>query len=188
MINRLILFLTALIWVGHIHAASPIAGDSARLALSPTVTKLSNKTYSSSAELIAKHHAIQKVLIQYNSPLIVSTQTFMQRCMEYDMDCYLLPAITGLESTFGQAILPGSYNPFGWGGGYIMFKNWDHAINTVAQGVAKNYIGRGATSVEAIGSKYAASTTWAPRVRGFMAQFKRAEAAELKSAQFQLEL
>ena len=123
-----------------------------------------------------KKLAIKRVLVRTNSPLIESVDEFVGTCDTYGLDCYLLPSITGLESSFGVYTHPGSYNPFGWGGGYIMFDGWDEAIKTVGKGLKENYIDKGAETVEQIAPIYAASKTWAPRVKSFMNTFEEEEA------------
>ena len=122
-----------------------------------------------------KKYAIKNILEKYQSPLINSVDSFIDACFTYQLDCYLLPAISGLESTFGRYILPNSYNPFGWGGGRIIFKNWDESINSVGLGLKNNYLNRGLITVESIGSVYSESPTWAIRVRFFINQFKKEE-------------
>jgi len=119
--------------------------------------------------------AISQVLTRYNSPLLDQIDSFINSCTNYNLDCYLLPSITGLESSFGQYTYPGSHNPFGWGGGYIMFETWDKAINAVAKGLRENYINKGAETVEEIGPIYAESPTWAVRVQFFKNQFEQEE-------------
>ena len=172
----------------QVSAQSRIAGASASMAPKVVVNVDQNDSYRSNAEYAKAYATIRKVLKSRNSPLMDSTPAFVKNCIDHNLDCYLLPAITGLESSFGHAILPGSHNPFGWGGGYITFESWDEAIGTVADGLEKNYIGRGAVTIEQIGSRYAASPTWAPRVRAFMEQFERAETSGLNSEEIGLEL
>ncbi len=154
--------------------ASPLeAGASASLE-APEATSAARETLAK----LKKKEAIRTVLERRGSPLLLSIDDFIKACDKYALDCYLLPSITGLESSFGVHIAPGSYNPFGWGGGYITFDNWGEAIDTVGAGLRYNYIDKGGTSIEAIGATYAASPTWAARVRMFIAEF---EAAESKS-------
>lgn len=121
--------------------------------------------------------------------MIGEVDTFMKVCQEKDLNCYFLPAITGLESGFGAYILPFSYNPFGWDGGYAMFSNWKHGIETVATGIQERYIGAGLLTVEQIGTRYAASPTWAARVRHFIGEFEaEEEKVELNYPAFELKL
>lgn len=117
--------------------------------------------------------AIEKVLKKYNSPMSENAESFVNACKTHELDCFLLPAIAGTESTFGQFIALGTFNPFGWGQGYMQFKSWDEAIDTVGAGLRENYINKGAKSVEDIGYIYAnKSDTWAGHVRSFMKEFQ----------------
>lgn len=122
-----------------------------------------------------KKMAIKKVMEQYNSPMIPSLDAFMVTCEKYSLNCYLLPSIAVLESTFGRFIYPNSYNPFGWGGGYILFENWDEGINTVGKGLRTNYVNKGAETIEQIGKIYSESPTWAVRVNLIQSQFEKVE-------------
>lgn len=149
--------------------AEKIAGESAN------VTPVESTDKSKAFAMVKKKMAITKVLKKHNSPLLSATNAFISTCVNYDLDCYLLPSITGLESSFGKFTHPGSHNPFGWGGGYIMFETWDKAIDTVGHGLRNNYINKGADTVEKIAPIYAASKTWAPRVQYFIAQFHKEE-------------
>lgn len=137
-------------------------------------------SYNNESNLQHKDYTIKKIVINkiltiYNSPLKNSTEVFVKACFMYNFDCYLLPSITGLESYFGKYVLPNSYNPFGWGGGYIIFKNWDDAITTVAYGIKNNYINKGADTIEKIAPIYAESNTWAARVNYFKKLFDNEE-------------
>ncbi len=121
--------------------ADNIAGSSAGfnyLKTSSLLNKDNNLKYYKTKK------SIKKVLEKYHSPLLGSVDTFISACQLYQLDCYLLPAITGVESSFAKYVSPGSFNPFGWDGGYFMFKNWDEAIFTVASGLRKNYLDKGA--------------------------------------------
>ncbi len=148
--------------------AEKIAGQSANV-----ISTYSQNTIASN--MLKKKMVITKMLRKYNSPLLPATDAFISTCISYELDCYLLPSITGLESSFGQYTYPGSNNPFGWGGGLIMFETWDKAIETVGQGLRENYMNKGADTVEKIAPIYAESKTWAPRVQSFISQFKQEE-------------
>ena len=130
----------------------------------------------STEKYLRKRIAMQNVFTRYNSPFVEEVDSFLLACIKFDMDCYLLPSISGVESGFGRAYWPGSYNPFGWGGGYIVFDSWSDAILTVASKMKVNYIDRGLTNPDLIGPVYAPpSTTWARNVRFFMGVFEREE-------------
>lgn len=171
-ITLFFLILTGLLLLTKSAHAENVAGHSAtlNLAVLPLNSQIIKET-----ELLKKKAAIQAVLERNHSPLAQSTSAFIEACKLYDLNCYLLPAISGLESTYGQFILPGSYNPFGWGGGRIYFKSWEEGIMTVGQGLRLRYINSGAGSIEAIGHIYSESPTWAARVRIMMHQFEEEE-------------
>lgn len=157
-------------------AAENVAGDSATIGAPHGVPLMNRISYRNIvSENAQQKRAVERVLEKYQSPMRQSLDSFFRVCDSNELDCYLLPSIAGLESGFGKYVLAGSYNPFGWGGGYIKFSNWNDAISTVGTGLHQNYIGRGAQTVEQIGSMYAESPTWAARVRRYMAEFKAAE-------------
>jgi len=122
-----------------------------------------------------KKLVIKRVLSDYSSPMKDNADDFVKSCIDYNLDCYLLPSITGLESYFGRYTYPGSHNPFGWGGGYIMFNDWQSAINTVGKGLRENYINKGADTIEQIAPIYAQSPTWSARVSYFKKIFENEE-------------
>lgn len=162
-----------------VFASDSQAGASAILVSMPK-NEISNRVSHRdiAQDYIIKRRVITKLLKERNSPLVGSVDAFISACSEYSLDCYLLPSITGLESSFGEFTHPTSYNPFGWGGGYIMFDGWNHAIDTVGKGLRNNYIDRGANDLYSIGKIYAASPTWAVRVERFMNDFKAMEEKE----------
>ena len=149
-------------------SAQQVAGHSAAISYNKNKeSDLKNATI--------KKVVIRRVLEKYQSPLVDQTDSFVDYCTQYNLDCYLLPSITGLESYFGKFTHPNSHNPFGWGGGYIMFENWDSAIGTVAKGLRENYVDRGADTVDKIAPIYAESKTWAVRVNYFKSIFEQEE-------------
>ena len=132
---------------------------------------------------------IENVLKRYGSPMAGESDAFLKACIKYEIDCYLLPSIAGLESTFGKFIWPNSYNPFGWARGYMMFETWSEGIDTVAKGLRNGYMNKGALTVEDIGPIYSESPTWAIRVNYFIRQFeKEEEKMSLLSEQFLVQL
>lgn len=123
-----------------------------------------------------KNKTLKKIFDKYSSPLKNSIETFISACLKYELDCYLLPAIAGVESTFGKNILSGSYNPFGWGGGKIHFSNWDEAINIVSKSLKENYIEKGYDNLDEIGNIYAPnSDDWPKKVDFFLKEFYNEE-------------
>ena len=104
-----------------------------------------------------------------------ASESFVKTCIKYKIDCYLLPSIAGLESTFGKFVWPNSHNAFGWARGFMMFDSWAEGIDTVGAGLRKGYLNKGALTVEDIGPIYSESPTWAIRVNYFINQFEREE-------------
>jgi len=175
----LTLIATLFILAPNAYASEFQAGASATLVVKYK-NKIANRiSYRDVAQDYAtKKRVITKVLQTTSSPLSGSVDEFIKACATYQLDCYLLPSITRLESSYGQFIHPNSNNPFGWGGGYIMFDTWGDAIDTVGKGLRTNYIDKGANDVYDIGKIYAASPTWGVRVERFMNDFKRVEEEE----------
>ncbi len=122
--------------------------------------------------------ALENVLSKYGSPLAPYAAFYVETADKYEMDWRLLPAIAGLESSFGLRQMPGSYNSYGWGGGHIYFESIEDGVETVLSALKTKYASRGATTVETIAPIYSESPTWAPRIRSFMNKFE-AEYARL---------
>jgi hypothetical protein len=117
--------------------------------------------------------ALKNVLEKYDSPLAPYAKSYIDIADKYGIEWELLPAIAGLESTFGKHQLAGSYNSYGWGGGRLYFDSVDDGIDTVLSALKNKYMARGATTVETIAPIYSESATWAPRVRHFMAEIDK---------------
>lgn len=151
--------------------AQKSAGDSAEINYTSTLlAKKENKINYS-----LKKKTIHDLLEKYNSPMTDSVDDFINICQKYDLDCYLLPAISCLESTCGKFILPNSYNPFGWGRGLIMCNDWGDCIERVGKGLREQYIDKGAKTLGDIGRIYSESETWTARVQYFINQMKTLE-------------
>jgi hypothetical protein len=172
-----IVFLTLLT---SLMAASPtqaqlIAGSSAAV----TRTEQISTSRIQAKDLAIKRKALVEVLKKYDAPLLTEVDSFMEACITYDLDCYLLPSITGVESTFGRFLIPGTYNPFGWGRGLIPFQSYHEAIMTVGKGLRENYINKGADTIEAIGAIYCEGNTWSGKVQFFHKAFAAEEEKQL---------
>jgi hypothetical protein len=152
--------------------AEIIAGSSAPLLINQSF--IDNKVAEELREKKLKI-VIETVLKRYDSPLVGESESFVKTCIKYQINCYFLPAIAGLESTFGKFIYPNSYNPFGWGRGYMMFDSWSEGFDAVAKGLKSGYIKKGAETIEEIGPIYSESPTWAVRVNNFINQFEAEE-------------
>ena len=135
----------------------------------------------SRAQLTQNEHvkkvAIERVLAKHNSPLVDEAETFIIVARALKLDPFLLPSITGVESTFAQHMIDGTYNPFGFGKGTIMFDNWSDGIARVGYALRFRYINKGALTLDQIGRRYAGgSTTWAPKVQNLIGKFETEEA------------
>jgi hypothetical protein len=117
-----------------------------------------------------------KILFDYlmsqDSPLAAYSQDFIYYADKYNLDWRLVPAITGVESSFGKAIPPYSYNGWGWGvygDNVIRFKSWTEGIATVSKGLREKYINQwGGKDIYKIGSMYASSPYWASHVNFYI--------------------
>ncbi len=152
------------------------------LSLPATTVQATEKVAEATATLAGDKPAEQKdtrvdhlraYLRSHNSPLAEDAEVLIREADKHDLDWRLVASIAGLESTFGKHVPVGSYNAWGWGiptgaSSGIGFTSWKQGISTVSEGLRNRYINRGATSLEQIGRIYAASPTWAVRVRFFM--------------------
>lgn len=112
---------------------------------------------------------LREFLAHYNSPLEPFAADFVTIADKYGVDWKLVPAISGVESTFGKFIPYGSYNAYGWANGNFYFQSWPDSIEIVNKTLREKYIDRGADTVEKIASIYAPpSRTWARNVLYFI--------------------
>lgn len=137
---------------------------------SESSAQLARETSKAVNEIDMRVKALENIFKRYGSPLEGEAQTYVKYADEYGVDWKLLPAIAGLESTFGKFMMPGSYNAYGWGGGHIYFESWEDGIRSINKALKRNYIDRGADNVWTIGPIYAESPTWSVRVNIFMEQ------------------
>lgn len=112
---------------------------------------------------------LRTYLIKHNSPLAEHAEDFVAIADKYNIDWRLVPAISGVESTFGKRIPRNSYNAYGWANGAYKFKSWEDSIEIVSKTLREKYIDRGAPSISRIARRYAPpSSTWAGKVKFFM--------------------
>lgn len=113
--------------------------------------------------------ALENTFKKHNSPLVPYAREYVKAADKYGVDWRLLPAISGLESSFALHYMPNSYNAYGWGGGHIYFDSWEDGIYTITKALRTNYMDKwGAANVWEIGPIYAESPTWAQRVDKLM--------------------
>ncbi|MCH7640982.1 glucosaminidase domain-containing protein [Patescibacteria group bacterium] len=113
-------------------------------------------------------NVLTKYLSGHNSPLTDYAGLFIYTADKYGLDWRLIPAISGVESTFGKNIPSSSYNAYGWANGKYRFESWEDSIEVVSKALREKYIDRGASTLSKIARRYAASTAWEWKVRYFM--------------------
>jgi len=162
--NRLLLFiLTAALIIPQSARAQEKASASSASIQIPTVTKqgLDNRA-----------KILEKYLESKDSPLAPYSKEFVLDADKYNLDWRLVAAISGVESTFGQAIPAYSYNGWGWGvygDNVIRFKSWPDGIDTVSQGLRQRYMDQlGGKDIYRIGAMYASSPAWANHVNFYL--------------------
>lgn len=126
---------------------------------------------------------LEKFLTERNSPLAQEAGTFIEVADNYNLDWTFLPAIAGVESGFGKALLEGSYNPFGWGGGYIYFDSWETGIETVGSELYKRWVIKGGRTPEQLGPTYCPPNWryWINGVRFYMSEIDNARVLDPES-------
>lgn len=131
----------------------------------------------SSAQLVAntgqvedyRVEVLRKYFGSYNSPLTDYAGDFVKLADKYNLDWRLVPAITGVESTFGKRIPVNSYNAYGWTNGAYHFSSWEESIEVVSKALREKYYDRGAINIYQIARRYAPpSSTWAGKVKSIM--------------------
>jgi hypothetical protein len=125
-------------------------------------------------------YRLRTFLEHYHSPVAPYAHVFVDEADRNNLDWKFVASIAGLESTFCRNIPTESYNCWGWGiptgaQSGIAFDTFTHGIQTVSQGLRSAYIDHGLLTVEQIGAVYAASPTWATRVRLLMDSLDRWE-------------
>ena len=149
--------------IGLTTSTPAFAGDTSLGELPPTPTPIR----INQDKRILK---LKNYLRKHNSPLMEYAHLFVKKADEYELpEWKLVPAITGVESTFGKQIPTRSYNAYGWANGAYSFKSWEESIDVVTKTLKEKYYNRGLNSIERIGRTYAPpSTTWAGKVNFFM--------------------
>ena len=112
---------------------------------------------------------LRKFLNKYNSPLASYAEEFVTYADKNNLDYRLVPAITGVESTFGKHIPKNSFNAYGWANGAYKFISWEDSIKHVSEVLKNSYIDRGIDSIGEIAKVYAPpSNTWGGNVKFFV--------------------
>lgn len=151
--------LVASIFSPQTYASTNVSGSSAQLQIVSAKPKI-----DSDMRVVA----LQNVFNRYNPTLAPHAGAYVKYADMYGIDWKLLPAISGLESTFATRYVEGTYNAYGWGGGYIYFDSWEDGIQTISKALRLKYYDRGADTVWKIGPIYAEAEHWSTRVNYFM--------------------
>lgn len=120
-------------------------------------------------ELDPRAKILASYFAKYNSPLENQAQDFIDAADTYGVDWKLVPAIAGVESTFGKNSY--GYNAWGWGiygNQSLNFGSWRDGIFTVTGGLKENYINKGLTEPYAMNRIYATSPVWGGKVTHFI--------------------
>lgn len=138
------------------------------------VTAVFNPTFAVDLRVLK----LRKYLDKFNTPLSLQAEKFVSEADANNLDYRLLPAISGVESTFGQKYIVGSYNAYGWGGGLIYFKSWPDGISQISAALTQKPY-RGVTP-EILAATYCPpnATRWAYNVRYFMEQIEATQLAD----------
>ena len=125
---------------------------------------------------------VSKLNRSLNSTISGQGEAFTKYALELGIDPYLAVAIvlheTGCSWTC-SSLLRNCNNVGGMkgspgcnGGAYASFATLSEGIRAFMYNLYNNYFKYGLTTPEAIGPKYAASTTWASAIRGYMNKIK----------------
>jgi hypothetical protein len=121
----------------------------------------------------ARVEKLEAYLESHRSPLEAYASVFVEAADRYQLDWRLVPAITGVESTFGKQIPFNSYNAYGWANGLYRFQSWEESIKHVYQYLRVKYLDRGLDTPYKIGPVYAPpSHVWGAKVAYFMGKIE----------------
>src|SRR3989344_1141687 len=120
---------------------------------------------------------LSSFLEKHNSPLAPYAKYFVDAADKYGLDWRLLPAIAGVESSYGKRMPAGSFNPFGWGiyqERVIRFSSFEEAIDTVAKGISQKYPNEAKTNIIKLGRIYNGVTpsSWSSKVTFIMSKIE----------------
>ena len=116
---------------------------------------------------------LKEFLDSYRSPLIDYAVLLVETADKYQIDWRWVPAIAGVESTFGKKIPANSFNAYGWNNGNYSFRSWEDSIEVVTATLKTKYVNRGLDTPYKIGPVYAPpSPFWPRKVVYFMNQIE----------------
>lgn len=141
--------------------------------------------YYIQAQEVNRVEVLKNFFTKYNSDLANNAETFVAVADRYNIDYKLMPAISCMESTCAKNIIKDSYNPFGWGiyGDKVTyFGSYDEAIQTVGEGLNKNYFAKGYNTAEKIAPIYTPPNhrNWLNGVEYFQGEIMELEKAQIE--------
>ena len=158
-----VLIVLFLITASPVRAQDLVAGESGTI-----------KTTFQQDEFDFRVENLKLYLQKNNSPLTDYAAEFVNYADIYGLDYRLVPAITGVESTFGVHIPYKSFNAYGWSNGEYKFISWEDSIGHVSMSLRTKYLDKGAGTINKIARRYAPpSITWAPKVKNIMVKIDR---------------
>jgi len=112
---------------------------------------------------------LEQFLNKHKSPLADYSEDFVNYADKYNLDWRLVPAISGVESTFAKRYPKDSFNAYGWANGKYKFSSWENSIEVVSRTLREKYYDKGATNINKIARRYAPpSNSWGWKVKYFM--------------------
>ncbi len=112
---------------------------------------------------------LEQFLNKHKSPLADYSEDFVNYADKYNLDWRLVPAISGVESTFAKRYPYGTFNAYGWANGKYKFSSWENSIEVVSRTLREKYYDKGATNINKIARRYAPpSNSWSWKVKFFM--------------------
>lgn len=126
---------------------------------------------------------LEKFLKNYNSPLADKAGYFVMIADNFNMDYRLVPAISGIESTFGKRIPYNSFNAYGWGNGKSIFDSWEESIFVVSKTLSEKYIAKGLDTPIKMSRVYCPpNPDWGRKVAYFMDKIENFEEQKSKNS------
>jgi len=140
-----------------------------------------NQMLSSCSTVDPRVEKLRAFFVKYNSPLVDSADEFVKYADQYNIDWRLVPAISGVESTFGKHMPKNSYNAYGWANGAYKFTSWDNSIQHVTMTLRTKYYDRGYDTLPEISRIYCPpNPLWWTKVKYFMDKIDKTEVASAK--------
>lgn len=144
------------------------------------------KTEASKTEQADKRGLqLKRFLESYHSPLGEYSTFIIQVADAFGIPWTLVPAISGVESTFCHHIPVNSFNCWGWNNGKYSFFDYEDAIYTITKSLRYNYFDKGLVNPYLISRIYAPpSSVWGIKVDFFMNSIENFTVGEIPVSSF----